>query len=60
LGVFSSTEGSQDKKTFGKTIQKLAEAIINLGSFSQDEGLVYNQRCGMPKLNSFGSDQDKK
>jgi hypothetical protein len=60
LGVFSSTEGPQDKNTFGKTIQKLVEAIINLGSVSQDEGLVYNQRCGMQKLNSFGLDQAKK
>jgi hypothetical protein len=60
LGVFSSTEGPQDKNTFGKIIQKLAKAIINLGTVSQDEGLVYSQRCGMPKLNSFGSDQAKK
>jgi hypothetical protein len=59
LGVFS-IEGPQDKNTFIKIIQKLAEAIINLGSVSQDEDLVYKQRCGMPKLNSFGSDQAKK
>jgi hypothetical protein len=59
LGVFSSTEGPQDNNTFGKIIQKLAEAI-NLSLVSQDEGLVYKQRCGMPKLNSFGSDQAKK
>jgi hypothetical protein len=59
LGVFS-TEGPQDKNTFSKIIQKLAEAIINLDSVSLDEGLVYKQRCGMPKLNSFGSDQEKK
>jgi hypothetical protein len=60
LGIFSSTEGSQDRNTFGKIIQKLAEAIINLGSVSQGEGLVYKQHCGMPKLNSFGSDPAKK
>jgi hypothetical protein len=60
LGVFSSTEGPQDKNTFGKIIQKLAESIINLASVSQDEGLVYKQCCGMPKLNSFGLDQAKK
>jgi hypothetical protein len=60
LGGFSSTEGPQNKNTFGNIIQKLAEAIINLGSVSQDEGLVYEQCCGMPKLNSFGSNQAKK
>jgi hypothetical protein len=60
LGVFSSIEGPQDKNTFGNIIQKLTEAIINLGLVSQDEGLAYKQRCGMPKLNSFGSDQAKK
>jgi hypothetical protein len=60
LGVFSSTEGPQDKNTFGKIIQKLAKAIIKLDSVSLDEGLVYKQRCGMPKLNSFSSDQAKK
>jgi hypothetical protein len=59
LEVFSSTEGPQDKNTFDKIIQKLAKAIINLGSVSQDEGLVYRQHGGMPKLNSFGSDQAK-
>jgi hypothetical protein len=60
VGVFSSTEGPHYKNTFGKIIQKLAEVIINLGSVPQNEGLVYNQCCGMPKLNSFGSDQAKK
>jgi hypothetical protein len=60
LGVFSFTEGPQDKNSFGKIIQKLAEAIINLSLVSQDEGLVYKLCCGMPKLNNFGSDQAKK
>jgi hypothetical protein len=60
LGVFFSTEGPQDKNTFGKIIQRLVEAIINLGFASQDEDFVYKQRCRMPKLNSFGSDQSKK
>jgi hypothetical protein len=40
LGVFFSTEGPQDKNTFGKIIQRLAEAIINLGFASQDEDCV--------------------
>jgi hypothetical protein len=60
LGVFFSTEGSQDKNTFGKIIQRLAKAIINLGFASQDEELVYKQRCRMMKLYSFGSNQAKK
>jgi hypothetical protein len=60
FGVFFSTKGPHDKNTFGKIIQRLAEAIINFGSASQDEDLVYKQRCRMPKLNSFGSDQAKK
>jgi hypothetical protein len=60
LGVFFSTEGPQDKNTFGKIIQRLAEAIINFGFASQDEDFVYKQRCRMSKLNSFGSDQAKK
>jgi hypothetical protein len=59
LGVFS-TEGPQDKNTFGKIIQRLAETDINLGFASQDEDFVYKQRCRMPKLNSFDSDQAKK
>jgi hypothetical protein len=60
LGVFFFTEGPQDKNTFGKIIQRPAEAIINLGSASQDEDLAYKQRCRMSKLNSFDSDQAKK
>jgi hypothetical protein len=60
FGAFFSTEGPQDKNTFNKIIQKLTEANINLGSVSQDEGLVCKQHCGTPKLNSFGSDQAKK
>jgi hypothetical protein len=60
LRVFFFTEGLQDKNTFGKMIQMLAEAIINLVFASQDEDFVYKQRCRMPKLNSFGSDQAKK
>jgi hypothetical protein len=60
LGVFFSTEGPQDKNTFGKIIQRPAEAITNLSFASQDEDLVYKQRCRIPKLNSFGSDQAKK
>jgi hypothetical protein len=60
LRVFFSAEGPEGKNTFGKIIQKPIEAIINLGSASQDEGLMYKQRCRMPKLNSFGSDQAKK
>jgi hypothetical protein len=51
LGVFFSTEGPQNKNTFGK---------MNLGFTSQDEDHVYKQRCRMPKLNSFGSDQAEK
>jgi hypothetical protein len=58
--VFFSTEGPQDKNIFGKIIQRLVEAIINPGFASQDEDLMYKQRCRMPKLNSFGSDQAKK
>jgi hypothetical protein len=60
LGVFFSTEGPQDKNTFDKIMQRLAEAIINIDFASQDENLVYKQRCRMPKDNSFGSDQAKK
>jgi hypothetical protein len=60
LGVFFSTEGPKDKNTFGKILQRPAEAIINLGSAFQDEDLVYKQRCRMPKLSNFGSDQAKK
>jgi hypothetical protein len=60
LGAFLSAEGTQDKNTFGEIIQRLAEAIINVGLVSQDEGLVYKQHCRMPKLDSFGSDQAKK
>jgi hypothetical protein len=41
-------------------MQKPVEAIINLGSASQDEDLAYKQRCRMLKLNSFGSGQAKK
>jgi hypothetical protein len=41
LGFFFSTEGPQDKNTFDKIIQRLTEAIINLGFASQDEDLVY-------------------
>jgi hypothetical protein len=59
LGVFS-TEGPQDKNTFDKIIQRLAETIINLGFASQDEDFVYKQHCRMSKLNSFCSDQAKK
>jgi hypothetical protein len=60
LGVFFSTEVSQDKNTFGKIIQRLAEAIINLDFASQDEDPVYKQRCRMSKDDSFGSVQAKK
>jgi hypothetical protein len=56
LGVFFSTEGPQDKNTFGKIIQRPVEAIINLDSASQDKDLAYKQRYRMPELNSFGSD----
>jgi hypothetical protein len=59
VGVFFSIEGLQDKNTFSKIIQSLAEAIINIGSASQDNDLVYKQCCRMPKLNSIGSDQAK-
>lgn len=57
--VFFSIEGLQDKNIFSKIIQSLAEAIINIGSASQDDDLVYKQRCRMPKLNSISSDQAK-
>jgi hypothetical protein len=60
VGVYFSTEGPQDKNTFSKIMQRLAEAIINIGFDFQDEDLVYKQRCRMPKDNSFGSDQAKK
>jgi hypothetical protein len=60
LGIFFSTEGPQDKNTFGKIIQRSVEAIVNLDSASQDEDLEYKQCCRMPNLNSFGSDQAKK
>jgi hypothetical protein len=60
LGAFFSTEGYQDKNTFGEIIKRPTEAIINFGLVSQDEGLVYKQCCRMLKLDSFGSDQAKK
>jgi hypothetical protein len=60
LGPFLSVEGPQDKNTFGEIIQRPAEAIINIGLVSQDEGLVYKQRCRMLNLDSFGSNQAKK
>jgi hypothetical protein len=60
LGVFFSTEGSQDKNTFSKIIQRLVKTNINLGFASQDKDFVYKQRCRMPKLNSCGSEQAKK
>jgi hypothetical protein len=60
LRAFFSAEGSQDKNTSDDIIQKPAEAIINFGLVSQDEGLVYKQCCKMLKLNSFDSDQAKK
>jgi hypothetical protein len=37
LGVFFSAEGPQCKNTFGKMIQRLAEATFNLGLAPQDE-----------------------
>jgi hypothetical protein len=37
LGVFFSVEGPQGKNTFGKIIQRLAEAIFSLGLVLQDE-----------------------
>jgi hypothetical protein len=37
VGVFFSTEGPQGKNTFGKMIQKLAEATFSLDSVSRDE-----------------------
>jgi hypothetical protein len=37
VGVFFSTEGPQDKNTFGKIIQRLAEAIFSLSLAPQDE-----------------------
>jgi hypothetical protein len=37
LGVFFSAEGHQGKNTFSKVIQRLAEAIFNLGLAPQDE-----------------------
>jgi hypothetical protein len=40
LGVFFSTEGPQNKNTFGKIIQWLADVIINLGFASQNEDCV--------------------
>jgi hypothetical protein len=60
LGAFFSAEGPQGKNTFGKIIRRLAETIINLAFVPPDEGFVYKQRCRMPKLNSFGSDQANK
>jgi hypothetical protein len=60
LGVFFSTDGPQDKNTFGKIIQRLAEAIINLDFASRDEDPIYKQCYRMPKDDSFGSVQAKK
>jgi hypothetical protein len=37
LGVFFSAEGRQGKNTFGKIIQRLAEAIFSLGLAPQDD-----------------------
>jgi hypothetical protein len=37
LGVFFSAEGPQGKNTFGKIIQRLAEAIFSLGLAPKDE-----------------------
>jgi hypothetical protein len=40
LGIFY-TEGPQEKNNIDKVVQKPIEAIINLGSASQDEDLAY-------------------
>jgi hypothetical protein len=40
LGIFFSTEGCQGKNTFGKIIQRLADAIFSLGLAPQDEDLA--------------------
>jgi hypothetical protein len=41
LGVFFFIKGPQEENTFGKVVQKPVEAIINLGSASQDEDLAH-------------------
>jgi hypothetical protein len=40
LGVFFFTEGPQGKNTFGKMIQRIAEATFSLGLAPQDEDSV--------------------
>jgi hypothetical protein len=60
LGVFFSVEGPQGKNTFDKMIQKLVEVIFSLGSTPRDEAQGLWQQCKMPKVNSFGPDQEKK
>jgi hypothetical protein len=37
VGAFFSAEGPQGKNTFGKIIQRLAEAIFSLDLVPQDE-----------------------
>jgi hypothetical protein len=60
LRVFFSAEGPQGKNTFDKMIQRLAEAIFNLGSTPRDEAQGLWRQCKMSKVNSFGPDQAKK
>jgi hypothetical protein len=57
LGVFFSTEGPQDKNTFGKMTQ---EVSLSSAEGSQDEDLGKKQQCRTPKLSSLSSDQAKK
>jgi 5-methylthioribose kinase len=60
LGFFFSAEGPQDKNTFDKMIQKLAEVIFSLSSTCRDEVQGLWRQCKKLKVNSFVPDQAKK
>jgi hypothetical protein len=51
---------SSRKNTFGKMIQRIAEATFSLNLAPQDEDFEKRQQCKMLKLNSFSLDQAKK
>jgi hypothetical protein len=52
--VFFSAEGPQQKNTFGKMIQRIAEATFSLNLAPRDEESEKRRQCKMLKLNSFG------
>jgi hypothetical protein len=57
LGVFFSTEGTQDINTFAKMPQEVRPTSAE---GSQDEDPGKKQQCRTLKLSSFGSNQAKK